>query len=287
MKKTLSVIVPAYNEEGSIREVLEKLKHEIAGMQHEIIAVNDGSTDRTAEEVKKVPGVELLEHPENMGYGAAIKTGLRKARFEWILITDADGTYPSEDIKKLMEHAGDYDMVVGSRTGGSVHIPLSRKPAKFILSKMANFILGRKVPDLNSGMRIFRKDLAMRFMQLFPDGFSFTTTITLAAICDGYRVKYVPINYMKRVGKSSMKASNFPGFMTLLARMAMYFKPMKVFMPVAVALLSLAVVVLFHGIYYTGNVTDTAVILVFMAFQVGILGMLADIIVKNRDRNRF
>ena len=120
MKKTLSVIVPAYNEGESIREVLEKLKHELAGIPHEIIVVNDGSTDRTADEARKVSGIELLEHTENMGYGAAIKTGLRKARHEWILITDADGTYPSEGIRKLLEHAGDYDMVVGSRTGRSI-----------------------------------------------------------------------------------------------------------------------------------------------------------------------
>src|SRR5438067_9734356 len=174
---SLSLLVPAYNEEGSLAETvaaLSKLRAHFADM--EIVIINDGSRDRTGEIARALP-VTLIEHVVNRGYGAALKSGLARAKHDYIVIADADGTYPLEDIPKLMADAPEFDMVVGARTGEEVHIPLVRRPAKWMITRLAEYLSQRKIPNLNSGLRVFRKDTALRFLTLYPDGFSFTTTI--------------------------------------------------------------------------------------------------------------
>ncbi len=232
--ESVTVILPAYNEEDAIEAQIEAIQGvlESKDITHEIIVVDDGSTDKTAERALKAHA-RIIQHTENRGYGAALKTGIMAARYENILIIDADGTYPVDQIPELLKKLEDADMVVGARTGDNVHIPLERRPAKWILGWLANRISGRKIPDLNSGMRAFRKELVKQYFPILPNRFSFTTTITLALIADEYSVVYHPIDYYTRIGSSKITPRNFTEFVMLVFRMSMLFQPLKVFVPLS------------------------------------------------------
>ena len=276
---SVSVLIPAFNEEGSLATTVEAiLRHRAAFREMEIIVINDGSRDRTGEIARTLP-VALIEHEINRGYGASLKNGMRQAKGEFILIADADGTYPLEDIPRLAAEAGGCDMVVGARTGAVVHVPLMRRPGKWIITRLAEYLSGRTIPDLNSGFRIFRRDVAMRFLSLYPDGFSFTTTITLAMLTNHYRVKFLPINYHKRIGKSSIHpVRDFTNFTILIIRICACFKPLNVFVPPA--LLFIALGILKGAIDYTGqhHLGLLAVSLALTGVQMLFIGLLADLI---------
>ena len=285
----LSIVIPVYNEERAIKSTIVQVKKVMSriSVSHEIIIVNDCSTDRTGEILADSKGIRLLKNPHNMGYGASLKNGIRNANGEWILITDADGTYPIKDIPRLLRYTKDYDMVVGSRTKKGVKIPLSRKPAKFMIKLLANFLTGKKIVDINSGLRVFKKSLALEFFHLFPSRFSFTSTITLAAFCNDYAVKYVPINYFKRVGKSSISPKDFTKFITLIFKIVMYFKPLKFFALPGVFLIILGII---WGIYQfstTRNIAQFPLLLILSGIQIGFLGLLSDLIIKSRNKPNF
>lgn len=197
--RPLSVVIPAYNEEGSIAPTVTDLHRMFSesGIQGEILVVDDGSTDSTAALAERA-GARLISHGTNRGYGASLKTGIRNALHDTIAIIDADGTYPVDRIPDLLEELEGCEMVVGARTGENVRIPAMRKPAKWVLRKVANRITGTNIPDLNSGLRIFTRELVKKYINLLPDGFSFTTTITVASLCNDTGVKFVPINYYTR-----------------------------------------------------------------------------------------
>lgn len=190
----LSVIIPVYNEEQGIGPVLTQLSCVLtgSGLSHEVIVVDDGSCDGTISIVGQHPGVILIRHQHNQGYGAALKTGIRHANFDLTCITDADGTYPCDLIPDLLERLvkSGYDMIVGARTMGKVAIPLIRRPAKWAIGQLANFVAGQPIPDPNSGLRVFRREVALQLFNVLPNGFSFTTTITLAMLTNGYLVNY-------------------------------------------------------------------------------------------------
>jgi len=275
----LSVLIPAYNEEESIQETVEvllALAPEFKALQ--VIVIDDGSSDATGRIARALP-VEVIEHESNRGYGASLKSGLQQAKYEYILIADADGTYPLGDVSRLVEHAAENDMVVAARTGAIVHVPPLRRPFKWIITKLAEYLINRKIPDLNSGFRIFRRDVAVRFRSLYPDGFSFTTTITLAMVTNNYRVKYVPINYHKRVGKSSIKPfRDFTNFVILIIRLCACFKPLNVFVPPALLLLFVGVVK--AGIDYLrgGHLGLFGIVVILTGIQLLFIGLLADLI---------
>ena len=280
----ISIIIPAYNEAGAIVNVVQQISEVCRSekVDFEIIVVDDGSTDRTADSLQGT-AVQVLRHPENRGYGAAIKTGVLSAQYPWILITDADGTYPISQIPKLLENLDQYEMVVGARTGDDVNIPLVRRPAKWLLSRLANFMAQTRIPDLNSGFRIFKKTAFQRFLTLFPSGFSLTTTITLALLCNGYAVRYVPIDYYRRTGSSKIRPiRDTYNFFLLVIRTIMYFDPLRVFAPAALVLLLAGVLFSIYEIYRFHNITTAAAIFLFAGVQTGILGLLADLIVKSR-----
>jgi len=287
MNKQLSVIIPAYNEEKAISQTIEDLKKEInkiPDFEYEIIVVNDGSTDKTKEILGKISNIKLIHHPENRGYGASLKTGFKQSQGELILITDADGTYPNESIPDLIKYIPEYDMVVGARTGKNAKIPLIRKPAKWVLGRLANYLSGVKIPDINSGLRIMKKSLIEKFIYILPDGFSFTTTITLASLTNGYRIKYVPIGYSKRGGKSKFRPiRDTLNFFQLIIRTILYFNPLKVFIPLSLLLFLIAVIVFLLSYFFTAKVLDTTIaIFIISAIQMLAIGMLADLIVKER-----
>ena len=282
-----SIIIPVYNEATVIRSVLIDMVESLNSFeqQYEIIVVNDCSVDKTREEIiaSGIP-VMLMDHLNNMGYGAALKTGIRNAQHECVVITDADGTYPNERIPELIKifQKGNYDMVIGARIGKKVKIPLVRKPAKWFITKLANYLTGTKIPDLNSGLRVLKKEVIEEYMNILPDGFSFTSTITLAMLTNAYSLKYVPIDYFKRKGKSKIKPiQDTINFIQLIIRTVLYFNPLKVFVPLSMLLVLLAFVVIIVSWLLFGGVFDVLFGTILMsAVMVLAIGMLADLIVK-------
>jgi glycosyltransferase involved in cell wall biosynthesis len=280
----VSIVIPAYNEQQCVAQVVDEII-EVCSRQNidfEIIVVDDGSDDNTAAALKDKP-VHLIRHPENRGYGASIKTGVLSARFPWILITDADGTYPIAQIPLLLTNIEQYDMVVGARVGSNVNIPLIRRPAKWILNLLANYMAQTKIPDINSGFRMFRKSSFLRFINYCPSGFSLTTTITLALLCNNHPVKYVPVDYYKRKGRSKIRPfRDTYNFFLLVIRTIMYFDPLRIFVPIALLLLLSGLIFTAFEIYRFKNITTAAAIFLFAGFQTLILSLLADLIVKAR-----
>ncbi len=289
-KIDVTVLVPAYNEELSIKETILRLQRVLNAIDavSEIIIVNDGSTDDTSLIVKKISNVKLIEHAGNRGYGASLKTGLKAARGEWVLIVDADGTYPIEDFPRFWKERTGYDMVVGARDPKSQHISWTRKPGKMVLSFLANYLVGKKIPDLNSGMRLFKKELAMEFYHLYPQGFSFTITITLASLVNNYEVKYIPIHYSTRQGKSKMNViRDGLNFIGLILRVITYFNPSKLLLPLGTFLILLGVIVAWYSLTFLGRFMDaTVTLLILGGIQVFIFSILAQLIVKTRMMRR-
>ena len=280
-----SIVIPVYNEESAVHDTVERIKQVIGKLtehEFEIIAVNDGSTDKSIEILKKIQGILVINNPYNLGYGASLKRGMHAASGEWIIITDADGTYPVEDIPKLLKHIPEYDMVVGARKGKDVHIPFFRRPAKWFIGALANFMAGKKIDDVNSGLRVFNKAKAMEFVRLYPSGVSFTTTITLAFFNSDYTVKYIPTDYFKRKGKSSIRPiKDFVGFITLIFRIILYFRPMRFFLIPAFLLIIAGAA---YGIYqitqFPTGLGDVPVFLLIIGIQTILMGFIADVVSK-------
>jgi len=290
MSKQISIIIPVYNEEKAIEQTIEGLKKELSklGLDYEIVVVNDASTDKTRGILEKIEGIKLIDHPENRGYGAALKTGIKNSVYDWILIIDADGTYPDESIADLIKHTSDYDMVVGARIGKRVKIPLVRRPAKWIINKLANYLTKTKIPDLNSGLRIMKKPLLEKFIYILPDGFSFTATITLAALTNGYTIKYIPIAYSERVGKSKIRPiRDTLNFFQLIIRTILYFNPLKVFVPLSLVLFLLGAGIFFYNYFFMTKILDTTVaIILISSIQMLAIGMIADLVIKTRNNTK-
>lgn len=282
----LSIVIPAYNEENGIAPTLSELKEELLKLELdiplEVVIVNDGSTDKTAEAIEPYLDdvLRLVNHPRNRGYGAALKTGIENARYTWILITDADGTYPNVHIPEVLEDRDNFDMIVGARIGEKTHIPLIRRPPKWALRKLAEILSQQTIPDLNSGFRLMRRDVVREFYNILPNGFSFTTTITLAMFSAGFRVKYTPINYNKREGKSKIRPIyDTLNFTKLIIRTIMYFDPLRIFLPLSVAFVGLSILVGLGTYLWLGQLWDTTTVLLFVTgVQILITGMLADML---------
>ena len=272
----LSVVIPAFNEEAQIEAELHGL-HEILGamgIRYEIIVVNDGSTDATAERAE-AGGCQLLQQRSNRGYGAALKRGIAAAQSDLILITDADGTYPAQEIPKIWAEADHYDMVVGARIGADVQVPFVRRPAKWFLRSLSSFLSGVKIPDLNSGLRLMRRAHVKRYERILPSGFSFTTTITLSLLCNDYTVGYVPINYRARVGQSKIRPGHAWQFLLLIVRAIVLFNPLRVFFPMG-AVLFVAGAIKFAYDITQDNLSESAIMGLLGAVLVWSLGLLAD-----------
>lgn len=279
----VSVIVPVYNEIGTVVTVLEHLWALLCQelWPGELIVVDDGSDDGTRERLQQVNlPIRLLRHETNRGYGAAIKTGIRRARYPYIAILDADGTYPQEMLPKLLTRLDAADMVVGARTGKEVHIPWLRQPAKRLLNWLANYLSNTTIPDLNSGMRVFRKAIAEGYFHILPDRFSFTSTITLAMLSDGYRVCYEPINYHKRRGNSKIRAYHAVDFAILILRTITYFKPLRIFVPIFFSLLGMGTVKLVIDVFWLRDITDSTILVLLSSLHVILIGVIADLVVK-------
>jgi glycosyltransferase involved in cell wall biosynthesis len=280
MMRGVSVVVPAYNEERAIERCLDELRTELASVDRdcELIVVDDGSSDRTRQLAEKA-GARVIALPENRGYGAALKAGVAAARYDTIAITDADGTYPASALPELLALADRYDMVVGARTGANVAHPLLRRPAKWVLRRLASYLAGRRIPDLNSGLRVMNRRLIERFEHLLPSGFSFTTTITLAALCSDQLVTYHPIDYRERIGDSKIRPTHALEFLLLVLRTVVYFNPLKVFLPLG-AVFVLGGSAKFVYDLVIGNLSETALLGFLGGALLWAVGLLSDQIAR-------
>ncbi len=276
LETRVSVVIPAYNEADHVAEQVQAVREvlETTHWAFEIIVVDDGSTDGTAQAAARA-GVRVLRHRTNRGYGAALKQGVAAAAHDWILITDADGTYPAAAIPQLLERTTYSSMVVGARTGDTVKVPLSRRPAKWFLRKLASYLAGQRLPDINSGLRLMRRSLIQRYLHLLPSGFSFTTTITLAATVNDHPVEYVPIDYYARLGQSKIRPRHAYEFTLLILRTIVFFNPLKVFIPVGL-LLALAGLAKFVYDVTLDNLSESAVLALLGALLIWAVGLLAD-----------
>ncbi len=247
--KPISVVIPAYNEADGIAKVIAHVKSFMAEekIDHEIIVVDDCSTDSTAAQAKS-PGVTVIRHPINRGYGASLTTGLKAAKYNNVLIMDADESYPVRDVKKLLPYVEDFDMVVGARQGKYFHGSLMKRFSRAVFYFLLGYVTGEKIPDANSGLRIFKKDVVMQFENDFCSGFSFTTTITIILYSNRYLVKFVPIDYMSRTGKSKVRhLRDTARTMQILLHTIVYYNPVKAFLPFSV--ITFAMAILFKVIY--------------------------------------
>lgn len=283
MNEGVSVIVPAHNEEKSIGQTIEEMEAILRQNRfiYEIIVVDDGSSDQTADIALK-KGVKLITHDFNHGYGASIKRGISQSKYDIILIIDADGTYPVEEVPTILKNMEYYDMVVGARIGGSVKMSVLRRIMKWILTGLANYLSGSHILDLNSGLRALRKDIFYKFNRLLPDGFSLTTTITLAMITNGYSLKYIPINYYSRIGKSKFRPiSDTLSFIQLIIRTSLLFNPLKIFFPISLIMFLSSILIFFYSLFFLPHTLDiTALILFVGGMQILAIGMIADLIDK-------
>ncbi|MCB9519028.1 MAG: glycosyltransferase family 2 protein [Gemmatimonadales bacterium] len=272
----VTVVIPAFNEGAHVADQVREVERVLAttGWTYEIIVVDDGSRDNTAEEADRT-GALVLRRLRNRGYGAALKLGISRAAHPWILITDADGTYPVEAIPGLLAEADANEMVIGGRLGANVNIPLARRPAKWFLNKLAGYLAGQPLPDINSGLRLMRRSLVARYEHLLPEGFSFTTTITMSAACNGHAFIYVPIDYHARLGQSKIRPRHALDFTILILRTIVFFNPLKVFLPVG-AMLFVAGVAKFIFDITRDNLSESAVLGIIGALVVWAVGLLAD-----------
>lgn len=231
----ISVLIPAFDEARSIENTIARVARALgaSGIDYETIVIDDGSGDETAA-LAEAAGVRVLRHPSNAGYGRALKTGLRAASGDWVAIVDADGTYPVEDLPRLLESTPRFDMVVGARRGAHYRGSLFKWLGRQALERMVHFVAGVRVPDVNSGMRIFRKGIALANITRIGNGFSFTTTLTLAMLLEGHFVHYVPIEYAPRIGRSKVRMSRDTLRMLQILVMAInWYNPLKLFLLLA------------------------------------------------------
>ena len=280
----VSIVIPAYNEEVAIGDDLDLIKRtmDATAQPYEVIVVNDGSTDRTVEIVSSRSWVKLLHHSHNRGTGAARSTGVRAALGNLILMTDGDGTYPNQDMPKLVDELQHCDMVIGARRQEKGTVRWLRTPAKWFIRSLASYLTAVKIPDLNSGLRGFKKDLVMKYMGILPNTHSWVSTITIAFLSDGYEVHFVPIEYYERKGKSSFHPMRDTyNYLPLVVRAVTYFNPLKVFLPISLFLFAVGGIKMVSDIFrYNYHIPTTTVIVLLTAVQVAVMGLLADLIVK-------
>lgn len=274
-----SIVIPAFEEESAIRGLVEKLR--TAAPWKEIIVVDDGSSDQTGK-AAAAAGACVVRHPYNKGNGAAIKTGVRHATGDWILILDGDGQHAPEDAMRLVRWLGDYDLVVGAR---SPHTQASamRKLGNDLLNSLASYLAERQIPDLTSGFRAARRAHLIEFLHLLPNGFSTPTTTTLAFLRAGYNVRFESIEARRRAGHSKIRlSSDGPKFFLILLKVITIFSPLKIFVPISALAFLLGIVYGLWTVYQNSRIPNGAVLLLMFAVIVFLVGLVSEQIASLR-----
>jgi glycosyltransferase involved in cell wall biosynthesis len=286
----VSVVLPVYNESGHLRAEIDRIRAglDTSELSYEIIVVDDGSTDGSVEEIRDIEGIRLIRFTENRGSGAARKAGTKAARGRVVVWTDADMTHPNHEIPELVKALDGYDQVVGARTSeqGTQAVKALRVPAKWFIRRLAQYLVETDIPDLNSGFRAFRREVALQYLHLFPTGFSHVTTITMCFLANGYSVKYVPIEYSPRAGTSKFHwFKDTRRYLNQVIRMVLSYNPLRVFLPVGFLLLAVGIGKLGYD-WATADfhLSTNTLLVIFAAFQVFAIGLLADLQVRLSKR---
>jgi glycosyltransferase involved in cell wall biosynthesis len=269
----VSVVIPAMNEEAAIADVVAGLR--AAGPWHEVIVIDDGSSDATAQRAERA-GARVIRHPYNKGNGAAVKTGIRQATGEFILILDADGQHRPEDAGRIAERLGEYDLVIGARSAAT-QATSTRRRGNALLNRLASYLTGRRVPDLTSGFRGARGACLREFIHLLPNGFSTPTTTTLAFIRAGYNVTFEPIEARTRAGASKIRlAQDGARFFLILLKVITIFSPLRVFVPLSTAAFLVGIVYGLWNFATAGRIPNGAVLLLLFAVIVFLVGLVSE-----------
>jgi len=281
----VSVVLPCFNERDHVELEVKRIRAALegAGLSYELICVDDGSTDGTREALQAIAGIRTILLPRNQGSGTARRIGTQQARGRVVVWTDADLTYPNERIPELVAELDDtYDQVVGARRTEAGSYKLLRVPAKWAIRKLAAYLTSTPIPDLNSGLRVFKRSVAQPYLRLLPPGFSCVTTITLAFLSNGHPIKYVPVDYVKRAGRSKFHPfRDAYNYILQVLRMVMYFNPLRVLMPVGLTLLAATGIKLVADlIRYDLHVAGSTVLVGLAAFNIMAIALLADLVVR-------
>lgn len=281
--ESTSIVIPAFNEEPSVGPLVERLR--AAAGWHEILVVDDGSTDATAERAAAA-GATVVRHPYNKGNGAAVKSGVRRATGEFILIIDADGQHQAEDARRIVARLGDYDLVVGARSSDT-QATSARLVGNSALNWLASYMTGRRVPDLTSGFRGARATHLREFLHLLPNGFSTPTTTTLAFVKAGYNVAFEPIAARSRVGKSKIRlVRDGAKFLLIVLKIVTLFNPLRVFMPISVGSFLVGAAYAAWTIATQSHIANTSVLLIMLAVIVFLVGLVSEQIAALRFERR-
>jgi glycosyltransferase involved in cell wall biosynthesis len=279
----VSVVIPAYNEGAVITQVVQALA--AAGPWHEIIVVDDGSGDETGAHAAAA-GAIVVRHPYNKGNGAAVKSGIRRATGEHVLIVDGDGQHNPGDARRLVSRLGEYDLVIGARST-STQATQARRFGNTALNRLASYLTGRDIPDLTSGFRGARRAYLREFLHLLPNGFSTPTTTTLAFIKAGYNVAFEPIDALPRTGQSNIRfARDGVKFFVIILKIVTLFSPLRVFLPISLVAFALGAAYAAWTIATQSHVTNSSVLLIMLAVIVFLVGLVSEQISAMRFEGR-
>jgi len=280
---SVSVVIPAYNEGEAITDVISTLRG--AAQWHEVIVVDDGSADDTGDRACAA-GAIVVRHPYNKGNGAAVKSGIRRATGEYILIVDGDGQHPPEDALRLVARLGEYDLVVGARAGAT-QATQARRAGNSALNGLASYLTDREIPDLTSGFRGARREHLREFLHLLPNGFSTPTTTTLAFIKAGYNVVFEPVEARQRVGQSKIKlARDGTKFLIIIFKIITLFSPLRIFLPLSMMSFIVGAGYAVWTIWKQSHVTNSSVLLILFAVVVFLVGLVSEQISALRFEGR-
>ena len=286
-KIQVSVVIPAFNEEASIARDLAQVRQALVDFpgHWEVIVVDDGSVDRTGEIAKEM-GATVIHHEENLGTGAARKTGIRQARGDIVVMTDADGSYPNDQIPNLLQYFPEYDQVIGARRIERGRFGPIRMIAKWMMRRIASWLTGKSIPDPNSGLRAFKREVMARYLYLIPDGFSSVSSMTLAFLLGGHRVRFVPIDYYRRIGRSKFRPirDTYWYFLSII-RLVAYFQPLPVFMPAALVLMGVGILKSALDFLWLATLQESDIILILAGIMLGAIAILADTIAMHRRKD--
>jgi glycosyltransferase involved in cell wall biosynthesis len=281
----VSVVLPVYNEKGHLRTEVSRIRAalETSPYSFEIIVVDDGSDDGSGEELRLIEGIRLLQFATNRGTGSARKAGTHAARGRVVVWTDADMTYPNEEIPQLVKELNNgWDQVVGARTSEQGTAKFARVPAKWLIRRLASYLVETPIPDLNSGLRAFRKRVAMQYLHMLPVGFSCVTTLTMTFLSNGYSVKYVPIEYSPRAGRSKFHwRRDTQNYVIQVVRLVLSYKPLRIFLPLGLVLGAVGLAKLgFDWATKDLRLAANTLLILFAAGQALAIGLLADLFVR-------